>query len=153
MNINPFTQKLQLGMQMLQANDISSAEKIFRDILCIDAAEVHSFHFLGICLCKKGDLADGLDLIEKSIILDSSRHAPRVNAAKYYLDVQNYERAIYHLTNALDDNPVSKEAYALIVKAYYMSGDILNAESFAKKSLQIKPDDMETLLVIHRTRN
>ena len=96
MNQEEIMQHLQAGMQALQSGSLESAENIFRNILSADSSEVHSLHFLGVIFCQKGNLEDGIALIEQSIRLDPSRFAPYLNMVDFLLGLINGTVLLLH---------------------------------------------------------
>ena len=86
MNQEELMQKLQVGMQALQDQNLDAAENVFYSLLAVNPSEIHSLHFLGVVACQKGDIATGVDLIEKSISIDSTRFGPFHNLARFLVD-------------------------------------------------------------------
>ena len=109
------------GIQALQDGDLEIAENIFQNILLEDPYEIHSLHFLGVLFCQKGNLNEGIALIEKSISLDDSRIGPSLNLCRFLIVNDQCSRAISILQDVVQRDIFSGDAWSLLAKAYYSS--------------------------------
>ena len=141
-------QMLSEVLALMQSSDIDHAEIILQDILIHDPFNTHALHFLGVCLCQKGDLKNGIQLIEKSISIDSTRFAPFLNLGKFYLDNSQLKHAVSSLDRACELNPHSFDAWFLSAKALFLSGDIVRALRSGKRALEIQPSSSKVLYLL-----
>ncbi|WP_236069785.1 tetratricopeptide repeat protein [Prochlorococcus marinus] len=143
MNQEEVIRKLQAGMQALQGGNLDTAEEIFRSILIVDAKEMHSLHFLGVVLCKKGDIFNGALLIERSILIDPSRFYPYYNLGKLLVADKQYGRAIPVLKEALKRDQKSFSAWNLLSKASFHDEDFAGAVDSGQRACELSPDNPE----------
>lgn len=143
MNQDEVMQRLHAGMQVLQAGNLDAAEQVFRTILALDALEIHSLHFLGVVLCQKGDMANGVSLIEKSISIDPSRLAPYCNLGRFLVADKQSARAVSVLQEAVKREEKSFEAWDLLAKARFQQGDLEGALESGQHACAINPEDPE----------
>ena len=136
-------QQLQAGMQALQTGNIDAAKNVFRNILSVNSSEVHSLHFLGVAYCQKGNLDDGIALIEQSIRLDPSRFGPYLNLGRFLAGVSKWDRAVAALQQAVQRDANSFDAWSLLAQASFSSGDSDAALIAGKKAAEINPGNAE----------
>mgnify|MGYP002344027057 CR=1 FL=1 len=137
------SQRIHSAIHALQTGDLDAAENVFRTILSVNSSEVHSLHLLGVVLCLKGSLDDGVDLIEQSISLDPSRFLPYLNLGQFLVGTYQWDRASIALKEAVSRNPNSFEAWALFAQASFCAGDAAAALTALKKAAEIKPSNAE----------
>ena len=143
MNREEAMQQLQAGMMALQAENLDTAENIFRNILIQDSSEIHSLHFLGVILCKKGNLDEGISLIEQSIHKEPTRFAPYLNLGRFLLEEHQLDRAICAFQEVLQKDINNFEAWSLLAKASFVSGDTDSALAAGKKAAEIQPSNAD----------
>ena len=143
MNQEEVMKQLQRGMQELRAGSLDVAENIFRSILSQDALEIHSLHFLGVIFCQKGNLDDGVALIEKSIHLNPSRFVPYLNLGRFLIAASQWDRAVNALSEAVQRDASSFDAWAMLARSSYFAGDIDVALMAGRKAAEINPGNAE----------
>lgn len=135
--------RLQSGIQLLQAGNLDSAENIFRALLSKNSHDVHALHFLGVVFCLKGNLDEGVALIERSISLDSSRFSPYLNMGRFLLGANQLDRSVAALQQAVQRDESSFEAWSLLAQSSFFAGSIDAAVMAAKKAAEINPGNAE----------
>lgn len=143
MNQEEVIQQLQAGMQALQSRDLDVAENVFRSILSVNSSEFHSLHFLGVVFCQKGNLDDGVALIEKSIRLDPSRFGPYLNMGRFLVGANQWDRAVVALQQAVQRDASSFDAWSMLAQASFFSGNADAALQAGKRAVEINPGNAE----------
>ena len=143
MNQEEIMQQLQAGMQALHTGNLDIAENTFRSILSKDASEVHSLHFLGVIFCQKGNLDDGVALIEQSIRLDPSRFGPYLNLGRFLVGANQWDPAVAALEQAVQRDAHDFDAWSMLAQASFYSDDPDAALIAGKKAAEINPGNAE----------
>lgn len=136
-------QQLQLGMQALQVGNLDIAENIFLNILATNSSEVHSLHFLGVVFCQKGNLDEGIALIDQSIRLDPSRFGPYLNLGRFLIASAQWDRAVAALEQAVQKDADSFDAWSMLAQACFFAGSAATALKAGKRAAEINSGNAE----------
>ena len=114
-------------------------KNIFQYILTLDESNIHALHFLGLSLCEKGILKEGIAFIEQSLSLDKNRHAPFLNLGRYLIADHQFDRACDILNQAVAAKEDDYNSLYLLGKALYLTNDYQAAIASFLKAQLIKP--------------
>lgn len=158
---------LQQGVNYLQSEQIEKAHRVFLSILNKYPEDFNALHFCGITTCLLGDIDKGINLITRSIAIDSSRFSPFFNLGKFCLLKQDYESSEESFKSAIVNDNSQFEAWELLAKSQFCLNKFQCAIESQSKACQLNvsnPDlyitkgkyleavkDIENALVAYQT--
>ena len=104
--------------------------------------------FLARVLEKRGKPADGLALIEKSLVNMEQCDGLVFEEARLLRRIHGPKAALPVLSRLAKQKPDSVEALSLIAQVQADCGDLIAAEGSARKALELNPDDPEINLLL-----
>ena len=103
-----------LGLTYLDRGDTAKASDIFQRLVKLDAAfeteHKHLFNDFGINLRKNEMFDQAVTYYQRALELSQEDENLHYNMARAYFGTGNYEKAVTHLTKALELNPGLEEA-------------------------------------------
>lgn len=133
-------QQLMIAMQHQQANQLAEAEAIYRGLLKSIPSLPEALHFLGLLLHQQGKSVDGIELINRSLLLQPNNAVFHNNfgiVAKTAGDLSTAARA--H-TTAVALQPTYAEAWFNLAVVHQTTGHQNEAVDAYRKAVSIRPN-------------
>ena len=99
---------LKIAIEHLRVGQIDLAESLLRQILSQSPNHPDypdALHYLGIALKQKGQIAQSIELIQKSLAIRPDSLIPKINLALILQEAGQYEQAVSLYLDALSKNP------------------------------------------------
>jgi len=81
----PISVRLQDALACHRRGDVSTAERLYRDVLGDAPRNFDALHLLGVATATRGDLEQGIELIRQAIEVDPSQASAHFSAAQFLL--------------------------------------------------------------------
>ena len=145
--------QLNLGMEQLKSGKNKEAEEIFLKILKINPNDNNSLHLLGYLNAERGDVDEGILLINKSLSIFPNFPEALINLGNAYLRIKKYANAINSFQKALSLKKLpaiwtalgnvylTKVQDEINATGGYSSGDIDNAKMYYEMSISSNLND------------
>lgn len=130
----------QFAMQLHQANQLESAEKIYRQILTLLPEDADLLHFLGMLRHQLGFTEEGVELIKQSLALAPDYIDALNSLGNIYLQDGQVDLAETHFLRVIQLNPDLAAAYSNLGIALKNQGRAVEAESSLLKAIEIEPN-------------
>ncbi|HEV2471849.1 MAG TPA: tetratricopeptide repeat protein [Chthonomonadales bacterium] len=104
------TATLDDGLRMMQANDFHKAADCFANLLQNEPQNAAAFGYLGICLCRTGDLQRGVSALQRAAQLQPADSKAQYNLGVALIQAGRREEAAAALTSALQLDPANSGA-------------------------------------------
>ncbi len=136
-----------LGIVRDAQSMVSDAELHYRRALAMDSTLVDAMAGLGTLLCANGRRAEGIELLESTLVHDKRRDDARFNLGVAYHKVGDYRKATTHLKRLFERHPGYPGVSRGLSQAYFARGlTLLQAElpqealAFFRKSSTLRQD-------------
>ena len=142
---NPLPYML-LGTLAFQENQLSEAEKQFRQALSLDPKLESAYYRLAAVLISQGKPKEALQVLQQARGLFPPSFQMEFYTGVCYLALEEYKQALSHLISAqihaqlTDPNQLTAFFYFQLGVAYHQSGRWPAAETALKKSIQKDPN-------------
>lgn len=133
-------QALETAQQLQQAQKFPEAEGLCRHIIAQLPQCAPAWHLLGVVLCQAGDVANGLQAIQKSVELDPSP-AFLSNYAAYLIHTGQLEAAIDVAQHAVLANSEFPDAWVNLGEAYRGAGRLDDAINAYRNVIRLRQDN------------
>ncbi len=135
------------GLTHLKDEKYGEAITDFKSAISIDPVFTDAHSDLGYAYLGQGDLSEAENEAKKTLRLEDNDYPPARELLKeikqaYYdrglthLVDEKYSEAITDFKSAINRDPIFKEAYCGLSRAYYGQGDLEDAKNEAKKALE-----------------
>lgn len=108
------------------------------NIATYDKASVYTK--LGISYANKGKMDEAQAAFERAAEINPAAPVIQFNLGTFYLNRQEHQKSIHHLTNAIRSSPDYIDAHNNIGTAYLKLGNVEMAVRHFKRSLEINPN-------------
>ncbi|HEX2166109.1 MAG TPA: tetratricopeptide repeat protein [Longimicrobiales bacterium] len=130
--------KLLEGELFLEKYSSTEASALFRDVLATNPR--HPRALLGLAKAKAFDGSDeALALVDSSLAVNPSSPAARTFRAQLLLGLEDYDEAAGEAELALEVNPASREALAMLGAVHFLRGDDDAYEDARQRALELDP--------------
>lgn len=130
----------QFAVHLHQANQLESAEKIYRQLLEVLPNDADLLHFFGMLRNQLGFAEEAAEWIKKALELEPSYIDAENSLGNIYLQVGQPELAEKHFRRTLELNPQFAAANANMGIALKEQGRTVEAEGFLLKAIAVEPD-------------
>ena len=136
------------GLTRLKDEKYGEAITDFKGAISIDPVFTDAHSDLGHAYLGQGNLREAENEAEKALRLEDNDYPPacelleEIKRAYYdrgltHLVDEKYSEAITDFKGAINRDPIFKEAYCDLSRAYYRQGDLEDAENAAQKALEL----------------
>lgn len=132
-------QAFQFAVHLHQANQLESAEKIYRQLLEIVPNDADLLHFFGMLRNQRGFTDEAVDWIKKALALAPDYVDAENSLGNIYLQTGQPEIAERHFRRSLQLNPRFAAACANLGIALKKQGRAREAEEFLQKAIGYEP--------------
>jgi len=129
----------QFAVQLHQANQLESAEQIYRQILALLPEDADLLHFLGMLRHQLGFTEEGIKLINRALALAPEYIDAENSLGNIYLQSGRADLAERCFRRVIQLNPDFAAAHANLGVALKEQGRAAEAESFLLKAIEIEP--------------
>lgn len=137
-NVNAALQK---ANQLLGSNQLPAAEKIYRQILSVQPANVDALSYLGVIGAMTGHYEAAEDLMKKSVEIAPRSYVAVYNLASVYYEQGKYDQAMEYFKKALRIKPGDSLAINDLGNIYKFQGDFDNALDCYRRILELEPEN------------
>jgi len=132
-------QALNLARQHHQAGRLKEAERLYRQILEVQPANVDALHLLGVVALQCGHAAGAVELIGKAIALNPHQADFFDHLGAALLALGRWDEAVANLREAIRLNPDYAEAHNNLGCALEPLGRLDEAADCYRRALALKP--------------
>lgn len=133
-------QALKFAMRLHQANELESAEIIYRKLLEVNPEEPNLLHFFGMLRNQRGFAKEAVEWIKKSLNLVPDYIDAENNLANIYLQLGLHELAETHFRHVIETNQEFAAVYANLAIALKKQGREAEAVGYMQKAVDLEPD-------------
>ncbi len=130
---------LKLGMQQLQAGQLSRAKGTYEQVLSVDPRNTDALHWLGVVSHQQGDSALAIDFINQAILLAPNMPFYRSTLGNVLQAIGQGAAAIESYRIALTLKPDFAEAHNNLGIALYAQGRFNDAIESYQRAIQFLP--------------
>lgn len=128
--------KLREGELFLEKYSSTEASALFRDVLAMNPR--HPEALLGLARAKAFDGSDeALALVDSSLAVNPASPAARTFRAQLLLGLEDYDGAAEEAERALEANPASTEALAMLGAVHFLRGDTRAHADARERALEL----------------
>jgi tetratricopeptide (TPR) repeat protein len=140
-----FMARYYLGLYQLSNKYYDRAEAGFRDVIQLSPRYVDAYILLGVTLEQRGNEAEAIRTYHQAIELSEQQNlkkeAPFLYLARLLISLQSYEQSLPPLKRAVEINPKSTEARALLGRALNQLGRYEEALPVLQDAVKLAPQD------------
>ncbi len=130
--------RVKLGELFLEKYNSADAAAAFRDVLEVNPS--HPRALLGMARRARFDgEPQAMQTVERVLKVNPNLVAARVFRAELLLELEDYEEAVGEAERALDVDPASLEALAVLATARFLRGDLKRYEEARRRALRLNP--------------
>ena len=130
--------KLREGELFLAKYSSTEASALFREVLAMNPR--HPEALLGLAKAKAFDGSDeALALVDSSLSVNPASAAARTFRAQLLLGLEDYDGAAAEAERALETNPASRDALAMLGAVHFLRGDTRRYEDARRRALELDP--------------
>jgi predicted TPR repeat methyltransferase len=133
-------ESFQFAVQLHQANQLESAEQIYRQILALLPEDADLFHFYGMLRHQLGYTEEGVELINRSLALAPDYIDAQNSLGNIYMQTGQVDLAETYFRRVIQLNPEFAAAQANLAIALRKQGRAVEAESFLLKAIEYEPN-------------
>lgn len=126
-----------------QAGRLTEAERLYRQILNVDARHSDSLHLLGVIATQSGRPETGVELIRRAIKLRNDIHFYHGNLGNALRACGQFDDAARHYRRALQLKPDFAEAHSNLGSVLKAQGKLDQAIAQLQRALALMPDYAE----------
>ena len=130
---------MSLAVEHHRAGRLSDAEKIYRQVLLLDARHAGSLHMLGMIAHQIGQNTVALQLITLAITINKNEAAFHSNLGSVYKAMGQLEEAAVSYRRALELTPNFAEAEMNLGTIFEARGELEQAAKRFRRALALKP--------------
>ena len=134
---------LEIGIHLQQRDYLAQAEAVYNQILAVDPGNARALHFAGVLAHQLGRSADGIALIEKSLVLVPDRADWHNNLAIVLQESGRLHEAIYAYHRAIAMDPAHATAYSNLGVLLRATGRPAEAEEAYRTAIQLNPQHID----------
>ncbi len=127
------------GEQFVDAGDIISAQKSFRQIIAIKPDDLKANYMLGVLLAEQGNTDEATGFLEKAIGLDQSYPDSYLVLARICLAKNEYQQAMDYCKKAVELDPDFEDAWQLLCGLSSHLREYATAYISCKKAMSFSP--------------
>ena len=131
---------LQRGVQWHQHGNLAEAERLYRQVLEVDARNPDAWHLLGLVAHARGDHAAALELISRAIKLDGGQASFQNHLGEVYRALKRFPEAEASARQALQFKPDWAVAHNSLGLALAEQGKLEQALASFWQALHHQPD-------------
>lgn len=142
--------KLNLAKSFHKNGELQNAKKLYKEILKVNPNSADANHYLGVFYFNKSKFDKSLDLINKSISLDTNNAKFYVNKGNLLLEMLCYTEAevCFHKAISLDKH--LEDAYIGISILYFKINKINKSKNFILSVLKTNQNNIRALTLLAR---
>jgi predicted TPR repeat methyltransferase len=134
---------LAFAVQRHRLGDMDNAELIYRKILEVLPEQPDALNFLGMITMHRGRIEEAVDLISRSIEIDSAHGERYNNLGNVLLAAERVPEATAAYEQAIAKSPASAAAYSNLGVIYRAQGRLDDAERAYCRALELDPTSVE----------
>jgi tetratricopeptide (TPR) repeat protein len=128
------------GLRHHRAGHLTEAERIYRQILAIDAYHADSLHLLGMITYQAGSYEAAVKLIRKAIAINQTEAAYHSNLGTVFQSQGKLEEAAACYERAVILRPDLAEAHYNLGNVLYEQDEWADAAACYERALSLRPD-------------
>jgi tetratricopeptide (TPR) repeat protein len=128
------------ALQHHRADRLAEAERLYRQILKIDARHSDSLHLLGMVVFRTGQYARAAGLVLQAIAIQSNQPIYHSNLGNVLREDGKLDEAIARYKRALELNPNYADACNNLGTVYNMQGKLDAAIACYQRALELNPN-------------
>jgi tetratricopeptide (TPR) repeat protein len=130
--------RIRVGELFLEKYNSADAAATFESVLQVDPS--HPRALLGLARTRHFDGSpEARRLVERSLEVNPNLVPARVFRAELEIELENYDAASAEAREALNVNPASLDALAVLAAAHYLAGDSAGYEDARRRALDLNP--------------
>jgi protein O-GlcNAc transferase len=133
----------QSALSMHQDGQLGEAERLYREVLKLDADDFDAIHLLGVIFVQRGQFVEGERLITQALEIDPSEPSALNNRGIALAELKRFEDAIVSYDNAIAHRPDYAEAFGGRGNALKALKRYDQAIASYDKAISLKPDYAE----------
>ncbi|MFL5966826.1 MAG: tetratricopeptide repeat protein [Gaiellaceae bacterium] len=131
---------LGVAVALQQAEQLATAEEIYRKILDVAPDHPDALHFSGVLAHQRGRPDDGIALIERSLELEPARADWQSNLGIVLQDRLRLDDAVAAYRRAIALDPAHANAHSNLGVVLRAKGDVAEAEAAYRAAISIDPE-------------
>ncbi len=131
------------GYEYIDAEDYSSAFKLFSSGAKEDRTDPDLLNGMGIALCEMGLLKESLQVLEYAIEKNPDDPVIYANIAGVLWEKMDYDRAIYYYNKSIEIDPEIDETFFNLINIYIETGSLFMALIACNQFIERFPDNEE----------
>lgn len=136
---------IQQALQSHQAGDLTTARRVYEEVLAADPQNAESLHLLGVVCLQESSNRQAVELIQQAVELRSDQAAWFGNLGTAKSAVQDFHGAIQAYQQALELKPEHVESHFNVAHVYSQMGDLKAAEASYREAIRISPSHVSAL--------
>ena len=128
------------GLRLHQAGRLAEAERIYRQLLSMDARQADGLHLLGMIEYQSGRRDAAVELIRKAIAIDKTQAPYHSNLGTILQAQGKLEEAAEYYRSALALQPQLAEAHYNLGNAFHAQDKLEDAAACYERALALRPD-------------
>lgn len=132
--------KLLNAVALHKQGQLMQAEVAYREILRTNPTHFDALHYLGLIALQRGQVQEGIKLIQQALQADGKQIAALANLAMALRQLRRHDEAIAHYHRALEVQPDSLELHYHLANALVEQRNFDEAFSVCERALAINPD-------------
>jgi len=128
------------GLSAYYEKNYELAEYYFIQAIQLDSQNKYAHNNLGLAYFFQNKIIEAKEQYIKAIELDEDYANSHNNIGRLYLNIEEWEKSIYHLNRAIELNP-RNQTYASLGDAHVLIGNDFEALQYYKKAQELDPSN------------
>ncbi len=134
------TGKLERAVGIHETGDLTTAERMYREILEAEPEHAAALHMLGVAAIQRSDPHQALELMDRAVRIDASDPLLHCNRGAACRSLGDGPKAMASFRRALDVDPTFAEAHYNLGLVLADMGDLPAAEQALQQAVELRPD-------------
>ena len=134
---------IQKAIKLHQSGNLSTAKKIYAEVLEQDANNEEVLHLAGILAAQEKDFPLAKNFLMRALILNPNSATLNNSMGNIYKNLNEFNAAKEFYEKALKAQPYSAVAHNNLGNVYYKLNQIGKAEQEYRQAIELKPDYIE----------
>ncbi len=142
---------LSLGTRHHQEGRLAEAERLYRQVLAVDADNPQALHLLGMLAMQARQFEAAVELIGRAIRVDRTQAAFHANLGEAYRHLGKPSEAVECYRQALKIQPGLVQAHTRLGMLFRGQGKHAEAVESLREALRLRPEDTEARMLLGLT--